>query len=857
MPPSFRDSGRDTGLENRLVPFPNVRFPRTCGHQYGTDAEMLETNSPDQAPERREFFGTACPSISLVLPAYNEQEVIVQAIREADQGLAEFCDDYEVIVVDDGSSDETYRIALEEAQSLPAVRVISLETNQGYGAALRTGFQAATKAFVGFTDADCQFDVRQLDRLALLLRDCDVACGYRIDRQDHWLRLLYSRVYNVMVRVMLGTGVRDVDCAFKLFRHEALESILHETSGFIVNAELLTKARERQLSVVEVGVTHRPRADGESTVSVLHSIPVLKSLVRFWWSKTLFPAETATTSQALPQWPASRRSAAIVVLSLLSLVMFLGNLSYPLIEPDESRYAQIALEMVQSGDYLVPRLSGEPYLDKPPLLYWATAAGFQLLGPSEAAARLPSAFAAWLTVLVTFVLGRRLVGDRAAFLGSLSLFLCLGYVLAARFLIMDGLLTLFTTASILAALLATGDSRVRLGWWLVAAASCGLGILTKGPVAAVLTLPPLILAQWLVPERPRLTARHWILYAGTILLMTGPWFVLIGQHQGQFVTHFFWKHHIVRFVSAFNHQEPFWYYAPVLLIGMFPASLLTAPTLVFLTSRAERFRQCRTPQVGSILLAGVWIIVFFSISKCKLPTYILPALPFLGMVLGAMLSMILQGNRALLPLPRIMGQLPRHATVSALLIGGVIATIDLLLEADHGLPRMMNIAMIITAGIAVAYSVRNRRGAPAERGDWVFAITVSLMVMAFGFQKFMPELAHYRSVNANAAQLQIKAGDAPLPVVYFDYPLDGTAFHLSPEAVRRYTADELDSLRQYLLVHRRAVVVVDRDHIAELSSHLEDIVTLTPTRGARGRVFLSEPPPATRLGAKPLETSRR
>ena len=132
-------------------------------------------------------------SVSLVLPAYNEQEVIEQAILEADEALAEITDDYEILVIDDGSRDATRERALCAAKHRPAVRVISHETNRGYGAALRTGFQAATKDYVGFSDADCQFNLRETNRLTLLLADCDIACGYRIDRQDKWHRIVYSQ----------------------------------------------------------------------------------------------------------------------------------------------------------------------------------------------------------------------------------------------------------------------------------------------------------------------------------------------------------------------------------------------------------------------------------------------------------------------------------------------------------------------------------------------------------------------------------------------------------------------------------------------------------------------------------------
>ncbi len=154
---------------------------------------------------------TKPPSISLVLPAYNEEEAIGGAIAEADAALSRVTDDYEIIVVNDGSSDRTAEQAREAARRYPAARLVSHQGNQGYGTALRTGFHAATKQLVGFTDADCQFDLTELDRLAMLSRHYDLVCGYRIDRQDHWHRKFFSKGYSTLVSLLLGTRVRDCD----------------------------------------------------------------------------------------------------------------------------------------------------------------------------------------------------------------------------------------------------------------------------------------------------------------------------------------------------------------------------------------------------------------------------------------------------------------------------------------------------------------------------------------------------------------------------------------------------------------------------------------------------------------------
>ncbi len=225
--------------------------------------------------------------ISLVIPAFNEDKVIAQAIREAETALAGRFREFEVLVVDDGSTDDTTTVvgwALEQAEN---TRLISHKGNQGYGAALRTGFEAARYPLVAFTDADCQFDLTELGTLAALADEYPIVAGYRLDRKDPWKRRFFSWGYNRMARTLLGTRVRDVDCALKVFRHATLAQMLPESRGFFVNTEMMTRARQLGVPVIEVPVTHRPRASGESKVSLREIPKTAKRLLSFWWSNVV------------------------------------------------------------------------------------------------------------------------------------------------------------------------------------------------------------------------------------------------------------------------------------------------------------------------------------------------------------------------------------------------------------------------------------------------------------------------------------------------------------------------------------------------------------------------------------------
>src|SRR5207253_5636688 len=236
--------------------------------------------------------GTAAGwSLSLVIPAYNEEAGIRRAIAEADQALAQIAGDYEIVVVDDGSRDRTAEIVTKALHDFSRLRLVMHSENLGYGAALRSGFAAARFDRIAFTDADCQFHLADLGSLLLLTERHDLAVGFRLTRQDRWQRRFFSWGYNQLARTLLGTQVRDCDCALKVFRREALANLMPETRGFFVNTEILARARQLGYRVAETGVRHRPRLHGSSKVSLWDIPRTLRALLPFWWSRVLFPAQ--------------------------------------------------------------------------------------------------------------------------------------------------------------------------------------------------------------------------------------------------------------------------------------------------------------------------------------------------------------------------------------------------------------------------------------------------------------------------------------------------------------------------------------------------------------------------------------
>ena len=213
--------------------------------------------------------GRRVPELSFFFPAHNEEANLEALVDEAMIALPALAEKFEIIAVDDGSRDRTPAIADELAKQHPdTFRVVHHPTNLGYGAALRSGFGAARYGLVAFIDGDRQFKVADVGRLTERLAAADapdVVVGYRLRRADPPIRRWYARIYRLSNRIFFGVRVRDIDCACKLFKREALAPIRVSSGGAFFTAELLVKLRFEGRKIGEVGVPHYPRTAGSPT----------------------------------------------------------------------------------------------------------------------------------------------------------------------------------------------------------------------------------------------------------------------------------------------------------------------------------------------------------------------------------------------------------------------------------------------------------------------------------------------------------------------------------------------------------------------------------------------------------------
>ena len=225
------------------------------------------------------------PGLSIFFPAYNDAGTIASLAVIADMAARELTDDYEVIVVDDGSPDHTGALLDELARSFPWLKVVHHEKNRGYGGALRTGFETASKELVFYTDGDAQYDPREMTTLlAAFSDDVDFVNGYKISRNDPLHRVVIGRVYHWFVKIAFGLRLRDVDCDFRLMRRSIFEKVRLTRSSGVICVELMKKVQDRGFRLAEVPVHHFHRSYGKSQFFNFPRVArTLLDLARLWF----------------------------------------------------------------------------------------------------------------------------------------------------------------------------------------------------------------------------------------------------------------------------------------------------------------------------------------------------------------------------------------------------------------------------------------------------------------------------------------------------------------------------------------------------------------------------------------------
>jgi 4-amino-4-deoxy-L-arabinose transferase-like glycosyltransferase len=521
-----------------------------------------------------------------------------------------------------------------------------------------------------------------------------------------------------------------------------------------------------------------------------------------WWGERLFPGAPDAVRQFAPQF-------GPLLLAVVAGTLFFTRLTCPLLEPEEARYAEIPRQMLAEGRFVEPVWHGQPYYHKPPLLYWLVMACYALFGVHDWAARLVPALASVGTIFVSYAWGRRALGERAGLFAALVLALSARFVYLGRMLTFDPLLTLWVTAALAAGHRALADGTLHRRWWLASAVCCGLGVLTKGPVAAVLVLAPLGCWLWLERRAARPTVASVAVYLTAVLAVAAPWFAAMAVLNPAAAGDFFWLHHVQRYLEPVDHEEPVWFFLPGLLLGSLPWSLLLIPLVGGLWRRSLPVARRRPAALGFALLALAWCLMFFSLSGCKRAGYILPALPQLALCLGYSLSETVRGWQFVRRQPL---KLARAALVLALTlgIGGSLAA------AVSGLWTWACGLAAAGALATVSWPMARWLWRQPPGCLWGATAAVTFLILAVGVQALLPSYHRRFSLRGSIR----RHAEADGFVLCYPKRWDSVTFYLDRASVPVFTADQHAELQGRLRGEGAALAFVKTRYLEDFRSAL-------------------------------------
>lgn len=705
-------------------------------------------------------------------------------------------------------------------------------------------------------------DSRRISELADRLTENTFICDYQQSKSPAGYKGLLFLTHRLLNRVLLKSEACQFDHAVLVFQRSrfAIETITEAVKPTEVNPRPVAALNQLisglkmagKSNVLTVSDGFVAKSASHTTVNSKAILSATGEIVKGWWNSVMFPKKWSPSTRPTTPSKKALRILGWAALCLIAALMLNQNLRFALFEPDEARNAQLSLNMMDSGNWMALELKNDHYWDKPPLVAWMTAVSFKIFGVSENAARFPGVVVSFLTVILTCAIGQRLVGFRAAWVAAFLVLLSLGVPFSGRYLTMDSTLTMLATVTFLSVYRGSFGRRFRQAWWVLAGICVGLGLITKGPVIVVLCGVPAVVFSWLSGRRMFTSAKQALYFAAPMLLIGSPWFVATAVGTPEFLTHFFWQHHVVRFTDGISHQQPFWFYLPVILVLMFPASQLFLPLVKFMSTRKPSVRALRTDAHGYLFLSAMWVLVFFTCSQAKLPTYILPAVPMLCLLMASVIDINVFAKldprtenaehdfAAVCEVNYIEDfyrRLPKWFALNmaawVVVLSGAILWLLPQYQASVAVMVVSLLGLIVMSIVA-----SNKRSHPyaAWMSVGVLALFVSVMIV----NQIIPAIANTRSVQRAVTELKSTNGRADSPVVYYARDSFATSMTLGDADVVYFSKEETAAAATFLRSHPWAIVVTATEYLEELGKSIRPQVALAKQSGMR-HVYLASP----------------
>jgi 4-amino-4-deoxy-L-arabinose transferase-like glycosyltransferase len=507
---------------------------------------------------------------------------------------------------------------------------------------------------------------------------------------------------------------------------------------------------------------------------------------------------TAPALQVLPS-ALSARSAAGLLLGCLVLYL-VGAKGYDLLTDDEIRYAEAGRQMIEGGDWVLPEFNGSPRYQKPVFFYWLQALSQRIGGSTPLAARVPTALAGAVLVLLTAHLGSRLWGRTAGLWAGVVLGTAVAIVLGSRMVLTDVVLLLFIQGAISAFCLGRLAPGGRRRYVAAGTVCCALGMLTKGPVAVA--LPAAVVLPWLIVRRevrPFLRLRTWAWAVALFVAVAGWWFAWVHWHtHGQFTRHFFWEENVGRFSSVVNdHHQPFYFHLVLLVPLTFPWTGVVFPALRSAWSRLRLPASPGEPYCGLFLWQILVVLGLFTVSRTKVWTYTLPLFPALALLIGRWMALSKGGAEDRLR-KLVRGLLALTAGGSLVVAGGTLmVSLARLPEAFRSKELLLAVAAWVAAlaVLAVGVLVLGRRRRPV----WQLGATaagVSLWYLA-GFAGVLPLVDGLWKGPTRAVAAAVRAYPRPQVITYNVHELS-LNFHAGVRVVRHWRGGCEEALEDLL-----------------------------------------------------------